>query len=243
MSNKKPYEKFAEVYDLILRGKWHKDYYNFIVKILRELEFEPESILEEACGTGNLMEIFDKKGYKIEGLDVSNEMLNVAKKKELRVYQGNMISFRLNKKYDLILNIFDSLNYIKKISDLQKCFESTNNHLCKNGLFIFDMNSDFKINKILPNLKTEYYNLGDTELIWLNRHKPDKWIADMIFFSKSNGKFTRFYEKHVQKAYKFNEVKKLLKNTNFELINVYSDFNFGKVKKNSERWFFITRKI
>ncbi len=243
MSNEKPYEKFAEIYDLIMRGKWHKDYYKFIFKILRKLDFKPESILEVACGTGNLMEIFDNKEYKIEGLDLSNKMLDIAKKKGLRVYQGNMISFRLNKEYDLILNIFDSLNYIQKISDLQKCFESTNNHLCEHGLFIFDMNSDFKINKILPNLKTEYYNLGDTELIWLNRHKPNTWIADMIFFSKSNGKFTRFYEKHVQKSYRFNDIKKLLKKTNFELLNVYSDFNFGKVKKNSERWFFVTRKI
>jgi len=243
MSNDKSYEKFAEVYDSIIPDKFHNDYYKFIVKILRKLKYKPESILEVACGTGKLMKIFDIKGYNIEGLDLSKNMLYIAKKKQLRVHQADMVNFDFNKKYDLILNIFDSLNYVQNISDLQKCFESTNKHLCQNGLFIFDMHSDFKINKILPNVNTEYYKIGDTELIWLNKHKPNIWIAEMIMFSKSNGKFTRFYEKHVEKAYKLTRIKKLLKKTNFELLYIYSDFNFGKIKRNSKRWFFVTRKI
>lgn len=243
MSKEKPYEKFAEVYDSIMPDKFYKDYYNFIVKILKKLKFKPESILEVACGTGKLMELFHKKGYQIEGLDLSEGMLNIAKKKGLKVYQGNMINFRLNKKYDLILNIFDSLNYIQKLTDLQKCFVTTNRHLNKNGLFIFDMNSDFKINKVIPKFKTEYYKIGNTELIWLNSHKQNKWVSEMIMFCKTNKKYERFYEKHIEKAYKLIKIKNLLKKANFELINIYSDFNFSKVKKNSKRWFFVAKKL
>jgi ubiquinone/menaquinone biosynthesis C-methylase UbiE len=243
MPNKKPYEKFAEVYDSIMRDKFYKDYYAFINRILRKLKFKPKSILEVACGIGRLMEIFHKKSYQIEGLDLSKGMLRIAKKKGLKVYQGNMINFNLKKKYDLILNIFDSLNYLQKSSDLEKCFKTTNRHINQNGLFIFDMNSDFKINKIIPTFKTEYYKVGDTELIWLNKYKPNTFIAEMIMFSKSNGKYTRFYEKHIERAYKLNKVKQLLKKANFKLISICSDFNFGKVKKNSKRWFFVTRKL
>jgi len=243
MSDKKPYEKFAEVYDAIMPDEFYNDYYNFIVKILKQLKIKPKTILEVACGTGKLTEIFHKNHWVIEGLDLSNGMLNIAKKKGLKVYQGNMINFKLDKKYDLILNIFDSLNYIQNLSDLQKCFITANKHLEKNGLFIFDMNSDFKINKIIPTFKTEYYKIGDTELIWLNSHKPNTWIAEMMMFCKSNGKYTRFYEKHIEKAYKLSEIKRLLKKANFELINIYSDFNFDKVRKNSKRWFFVAKKL
>lgn len=243
MSNEKPYEKFAEVYDAIMRDNFYKDYYAFVIKLLRKLKFEPKAILEVACGTGKLTGIFHKRGYNIEGLDLSTVMLKIAKKKGLKVHQGNMINFKLKKRYDLVLNIFDSLNYLQKLSDLQKCFKTTNKHLNENGLFIFDMNSDFKINKVIPKFSTEYYKVDNTELIWLNKHKPNTWIAEMTMFCKSNGKYTRFYEKHIEKAYRFDEVKRLLKKANFELINIYSDFNFSKVKRTSKRWFFVARKL
>ncbi len=243
MSNEKPYEKFAEVYDSIMRDKFYKDYYNFVVKVLKQLKFRPKTILEVACGTGKLMQIFHKKGYKIEGVDLSKGMLDIAKKKGLKVQQGNMVNFNLKKRYDLIFNIFDSLNYLQKLLDLEKCFKTISRHLNGNGLFIFDMNSDFKINKVIPTFKTEYYKVGDTELIWLNKHKPNTWVAEMIMFCKSDGEYTRFYEKHIEKAYKLNEVKRMLKKANFELINIYSDFDFSKVKKNSKRWFFVARKL
>jgi len=67
------------------------------------------------------------------------------------------------------------------------------------------MNSDFKINKAIPDnpVKTEYRKIDDIEFIWLNSHRPDTWIIELIFFEKSeNGKYQRFYEKHIEKAYK-----------------------------------------
>lgn len=196
-----------------------------------------------ACGTGRLTNIFHKKGWVIEGLDLSKEMLSIAKKKGFKIHKRNMINFNLNKKYDLILNIFDSLNYIHKSSDLKKCFQTANRHLNEKGFFIFDMNSDFRINKIKSINKTEYYKIGETELIWLNKHIPNFWIIELIIFCKNKEKYTRFYEKHIERAYPLNEIKRLLKITNFEIISIYSDFNFDKVKNNSKRWFFIARKL
>lgn len=242
-SNEEPYKKFAEVYDSIMRDKFYKDYYNFVVKVLKQLKFKPKTILEVACGTGKLMQIFHKKGYKIEGVDLSKGMLDIARKKGLKVYQGNMVNFNLKKRSDLILNIFDSLNYLQKLLYLEKCFKMTSRHLNRKGLFIFDMNSNFKIDKIIPKFKSEYYKVGDTELIWLNKYKSNTWIAEMIMFCKNNGEYTRFYEKHIEKAYKLNEIKRILKKANFKLINTYSDFEFNKVKKNSKRWFFIAKKM
>ncbi len=243
MSTEKPYEKFAEVYDTFMDNTFYEDYYKFILKILGRLKFKPNTILEVACGTGKLTQRFHKEGYMIEGLDLSEEALKIAKSKGLNVYQGNMIEFKLENQYDIVLNIFDSLNYIQKLSDLHKCFNSINKHLPKSGLFIFDMNSDFKINKVIPTFKTEYYKVGDTELIWLNSHETDTWIAEMILFVKTNDKYERFHEKHIEKAYTLGEIKIALKKANFELLNLYSDFKFKKVKTDTKRWFFIARKL
>jgi len=145
----------------------------------------------------------------------------------------------------LILCIYDSLNYIQRQSDLQQCFNSVNKHLHPDGLLIFDMNSVFKINRIIPNnpVKTQYHRVGDIELVWLNLHEPDTWIAEMIFFERmENGTYQRFYEKHIEKAYRLSTVKGLLKKANFEIIAGYSDLQFNEIRKNSNRWFFLCKK-
>jgi ubiquinone/menaquinone biosynthesis C-methylase UbiE len=238
------YKKFAEVYDLIMDNKFYSDYYTFIVELIKKLNFKPKNILELACGTGKLAKIFLSRGYNIEGLDLSDEMLKIAKSKGLKVYKGNIINFRLRNKYDLIVCAFDSLNYIQKKSDLQKCFNSVNRHLNQNGLFIFDMNSDFKIKNIIPKFKTKYYKIGKYILIWLNSHKKDKWIAEIILFEKLKDRiYKKFYERHIERAYRIDTIKDALKKAKFKIISTYSDFKFNKIRKDSLRWFFICKKM
>jgi len=239
----RPYEKFSEVYDFVTADEFYIDYFEFIKKILKEMTFKPKKILDLACGTGRLAKLFLDSGYDVEGLDISESMLEVAKKRGLKVYLSNMVDFNLKKKYDLILCTYDSLNYILQESSLQKCFNSINKHLNQEGVFICDMNSYYKINKVLPEYKVDYYDFDDaTELIWLNRHEPDFWIGEVILFKKTeDGKYERFYEKYIEKAYQLNKVKKLLKKANFEILANYSDFEFNKIKRDSKRWFFVTK--
>ena len=237
------YDKFAEVYDKITPEYFHAEYYNFILKILKEMNYKPKKTLDLACGTGRLAKIFLDEGYDIEGLDISEKMLEIAKKRGLKVYQSNMVDFNLGKKYDLIVCTYDSLNYILQEDSLQKCFNSISKHLNQDGVFIFDMNSQFKINKILPQYKADYYDFGDAELIWLNSHEPSFWFGEIILFKKTNdGKYERYYEKYIERAFELNTTKKLLKEANFEILETYSDFEFNKIKKDSKRWFFVTKK-
>lgn len=244
MAEKTPYKKFALVYDSIMGDRFYNGYFKFLIKIFNELKFKPANILEIACGTGKLAKIFLDKEYEIEGLDMSGDMLDIAGKKGLKIHRQNMVSFKLKKKYDLILCIFDSLNYIQRKVDLKRSFNSVNKHLESGGLFIFDMNSPFGINKVIPkNFKTIYRKNANLELIWLNSHRPDTWIIEMIMFEKRNGGiYKRFYEKHIEKAYKLAEIKKMLKKSSFKLLSAYSNFKFDKVKKDSGRWFFVCEK-
>ncbi|MFX1519105.1 MAG: class I SAM-dependent DNA methyltransferase [Promethearchaeota archaeon] len=237
------YDKFADVYDLVTPDEFYIDYFEFILRILKEMNFKPKKILDLACGTGRLAKIFLDKGYDIEGLDISTNMLEIAKKRGLKVYQSNMVDFDVGQKYDLIISTYDSLNYVLQESNLKKCFNSIKKHLNQEGIFICDMNSDYKINKVLPEYKVDYYDFGDTaELIWLNSHEPDLWIGEVILFKKAeDGKYERFYEKYVERAYELKTIKKLLESANFEILETYSDFEFNKIKKDSKRWFFVSQ--
>lgn len=243
MNFQKPYGKiFTQFYEKIMDDKFYRDYYLFVSKIFIQLKFKPIKILELACGTGKLAKLFSDKGYTIDGLDTSKYMLELAEKKGIRCYRKNMVKFNLPERYDLILSIYDSLNYLKTEKDLERCFGSVKTHLNLKGLFIFDMNSDYKINTVIPKIQNRYYKIKNAELIWLNFHKTNKWVAKMILFEKTNKHYQRFYEKHIEKAYKLNIIKKLLKKFNFKILGIYSDFNFSKAQKNSLRWFFVCQK-
>jgi SAM-dependent methyltransferase len=225
-----PYDKLAEVYDSIYPRKFYEDYYCFISRILEGMGSEPETVLELACGTGNLAKVFLDRGYSVEGFDMSGSMLSIARKKGLRIYRGDMADFELNKDYDLILCVFGSMNYIKDQSDLQRCFCSVSRHLARGGLFIFDINSDYRINELVPGYHTEYHKVYETEVVMLNSHEPDSWVTDMLFFVKTeDGKYQRFHERHVERAYKLDDVKSLLEKAGLEIVGSYSDFEFNEI--------------
>ena len=240
----RPYDKFAEVYDKITPDEFYAEYANFILEILKEMNYKPKKILDLACGTGRLAKIFIDENYDIEGLDISEKMLEIAKKRGLKVYQSNMVDFNLGQKYDLIICTYDSLNYVLQESSLKKCFNSIKKHLNQKGIFICDMNSDYKINKVLPEYKVDYYDFSDAnaELIWLNSHQKNYWIGEVILFKKAeDGKYERFSEKYIERAYELKTIKKLLKEAEFEILETYSDFEFNKIKKDSKRWFFVNK--
>ncbi len=235
------YGKFAEVYDKIMNQEFYDFYFNFAVDCARNFKAKPKTVLDLACGTGRLAEIFLRKGYEVEGLDRSSGMLKIASKRGISVHKGNIAKFNLEKKYDLILCVFDSLNYLGTKGQLRICFAAVNNHLADGGLFIFDFNSEFKINSAIPRLfrKEEHYSLGGKKLIWKNSHKPNTWIVTITIIGKGGKKFE---EMHIEKAYKLDEIRRLSKKAGFEILGVYSDFDFSKVKRNSLKWFFVCRK-
>ncbi|MEK6954693.1 MAG: methyltransferase domain-containing protein [Candidatus Micrarchaeota archaeon] len=62
-----------------------------LLRGLQLIQFPPNSkLLDVGCGTGIGMVILKKLGFAVEGIDVSKELLAVAKKKKLKVVLGDM---------------------------------------------------------------------------------------------------------------------------------------------------------
>jgi len=134
--NKKAFETSAKLYDILYGDK---DY-------TKEAEFVEEQfgkdkslkILEIGCGTGNYLKAFLNKGYDISGVDISKEMLEVARKKcNCELYQGDMRDFKIEKKFDVILIMFDVLSYVNENEGIVKTLQNVREHLNENGKLIF----------------------------------------------------------------------------------------------------------
>ena len=136
------FTKSAKYYDAIYAAM-DKDYsaeankaHQFIQKHKRS---EGNTLLDIACGTGTHAEYFSRY-YKVDGLDVDSNMLEVARSKHpnLRFHQGDMTSFQLGRQFDVVVSLFSSIGYAKTKSRLQKAIRNMNRHLLPGGVLLVE---------------------------------------------------------------------------------------------------------
>ncbi|MTI49533.1 MAG: class I SAM-dependent methyltransferase [Firmicutes bacterium] len=242
------YNNFAKLYDTLMDNVDYNRWYKYIKEILNKYRYEPKTVLEMACGTGSLTKFLCEDDYDITCFDLSEEMLSVAydklrKYKNCEILNQDMTNFDLNKKYDLILCLCDSLNYITDREDLINTFNNVYNHLNEDGMFIFDINSYYKLNNIIAN-NTFVEDREEIYYIWDNFYddENDQCEFYLTFFVKEAEKYLRFDENHIQKAYKTNEIIEVLKSSEFKNIDVYEGFTFNSINETSERINFIATK-
>lgn len=101
-----------------------------------------KSILELGCGTGSILARLTSFS-SLTGIDQSPEMLAIAREKvpAARLLQGDMSSFSLGERFDVIISVFDSLNHLLTFDAWQAAFAAVHEHLNPRGLFIFDVNT------------------------------------------------------------------------------------------------------
>ena len=144
----KPYQRLSKVYDSGW-GDFSIQYVDLINELLEERGLKKAGILDLACGTGILALKLARCGHTIHGIDISPEMISVAKSKsiglpDLSFEIQDMVRFNTDTKFDLVTCTFDSINYIRKLSNLRKMLFRVASVLHERGLFIFDSNTKLR---------------------------------------------------------------------------------------------------
>jgi len=134
------YKKLAKYYDLIYHWKdYEKEAYSIkdLIKIYKKSD--SNQLLDVGCGTGKHLECFIDD-FSCTGIDINNEMVEVAKAKfkDAIFEQGDMIDFNLKTEFDVILCLFSSIGYVKTYSNLEKTMLNFKNHLKKGGVLIIE---------------------------------------------------------------------------------------------------------
>jgi predicted TPR repeat methyltransferase len=246
------YKDFAFIYDELMNEVDYNGWVDYIENIIKSENAEVKNILELACGTGNLTIPLTKKNYDIAGIDISEEMLSVAREKgeeegvDLVLLQQDIAELDFDvPNLDCILYACDGFNYITYDEDLENVFAKSYELLKNEGLFIFDISSFYKLSTVLGN-NMYGENREDIAYMWQNYFDEIDNLVEMelAFFirDEEDERFDRFEETHLQRAYKEEEVIALLKKVGFENIKTYGDFTFESPKKDSERIFFVCKK-
>lgn len=243
------YGEFAKIYDDLINEDINYDnMVSRIIEICNEHNIECKDYLDVACGTGNVTVRLAKHFKDIYAVDLSEDMLREAfnKLKENRI-KGKIIcqdmtEMKLNRKFDLITSVLDSTNYITDEDDLEKYFSSVKEHLKDDGIFIFDVNSYYKLSEILGN-NIYTYSEEDVFYTWENVFEDDMVSMFLTFFVKQGELYERFEEEHFERAYKEEELESALSNCGLKVINKFDGYSNNKVQANSERIVYVVKKI
>jgi len=115
------YSTLAEIYDHIMENVDYDVWADFIDEIIQVHHPDPRSILELACGTGSLsLSLYELMCYEIVGTDKSPAMITKAQRKNqdlaasVEFKEMDFLDISLNRKFDAVVSIFDSINYLHK---------------------------------------------------------------------------------------------------------------------------------
>ncbi|MDF9824080.1 ubiquinone/menaquinone biosynthesis C-methylase UbiE [Breznakia sp. PF5-3] len=229
------YNVLAKHYDSLVKDEdATKQYVEFVKQHMLG-----DSIMELACGSGEISLALAKTGYRMVASDISASMLKVAKAKDatkLIDYQlMDMTKINDSNHYDAIICFCDSLNYLES-DDLVNVFTSVYEHLNEQGVWMFDMHSLDR----LEEFSEAFYEAGivdGVEYTWSICSEEDKLYHNFIFYDDRGNPQ---YENHIQNVFDPQEVKQLLEAIGFHL-EIFTDFE-KKGIQSGEKYFFVCRK-
>ena len=244
------YTGFASVYDLFMDNIPYRDWCAYVTGLLKEHGISDGLLLDLGCGTGKLTRLLAAEGYDMIGVDLSEEMLEIALEhemedpKQILYLQQDMREFELYGTVRAIVSICDSMNYLEDYEDLVQVLRLANNYLDPKGIFIFDMNTVYKYREQLGE-QTIAENREESSFIWENYYDEDSHINEynLTLFIKEHGDHYRKYEEtHYQKSYSLDTIQKLAEMSGLELLHIYDAFTHEEPKADSERVYVVLRR-
>ena len=217
---------------------------------------ERNLVVELGCGTGSFTQVLKKKGFDIIGIDMSPEMLDLARKKSTEAGLDIMYLEQDMRELDLyctagtIVSVCDSINYILEDEDILETFRLVNNFLYPKGLFIFDFNTLHKYRDVIGDT-TIAENREDCSFIWDNYYHEEDHVNeyDLTIFAKCAGDgknedalFRRSVETHYQRGYTLEEMKDFVEKAGLEFIEAIDADTHEAPTDDSERIYIIARE-
>lgn len=250
------YTSFAAVYDTFMDNIPYEEWKSYLKELLKEYGVQDGLVLDLGCGTGTMTELLAADGYDMIGVDNSEEMLEIAREKQIKsgheilYLLQDMREFELYGTVGAVFSICDSLNYITEPEELKQVFRWVNNYLDPGGIFIFDFNTEYKYREVLGD-QTIAEAREDCCFIWdnyyyeeerINEYELNLFIREDAESETEGDLYRRFRETHFQRAYTLEEITRIVEESGLQFVTAYEAFTKEPPSKNSERIYVIARE-
>ena len=142
----KVFKDYADFYDSLYEDKNYQEECNFVKHVFEtHSEKKVNSILDLGCGTGFHALLFADMGYAVTGVELSENMLEIARKKtvghkkSIVFVQQDIRHLKLPQKLDATVAMFAVMGYQATNLDFEDTLTSVHRHLKQGGLFVFDV--------------------------------------------------------------------------------------------------------
>ncbi|WP_340022066.1 class I SAM-dependent methyltransferase [Paenibacillus sp. FSL K6-1096] len=253
------YGKFAYVYDALMADMPYPAWLDFAETAWSRYG-KPRTVAELGCGTGSLTLPLAAAGYHMTGIDLSSDMLSVARRKleeqpqgrrflregSVQWVQQNMKEWELPEPVDAVISFCDCLNYVLEEPDIRSVFSSTYAGLKEGGTFLFDVHHP---NTLIRYEEEQPFVLDEPDIsyIWTcELDVPRREIEHHLsIFAREEGRqdvYRRFEEIHTQRAYDPEWMKQELLAAGFREVSVYADFEWVEADDSAQRLFYVAVK-
>ena len=243
------YDDFAKIYDRFQKTDYNK-FTEFYESVFDRLDVTPKTVVDLGCGSGAVTIPLARAGYEVTGIDISPDMLAVAQNKadeaglDILFLNMDMRTFALPAPVDCVISALDCVNYLEGLEDAGAAFERVYDSLRDGGVFIFDINSEYKLSSILGN-NTFVYEDDSAFCVWKCGYFPDDKVVSFelnFFIKEQNSGYTRYSEYQEETIFSAGELKELLFECGFSEVSVFADLTFDGPGPKTERLFFVARK-
>ncbi len=210
-------------------------------EIIKLLNIEKKHlILDACCGWGRHVCNLYERGYKIKGIDISNEFIYYAKKicypKLFLIKDIRKINYK--NKFDIIFNLETSYGYYNDRANF-KIIEKIYAALKKEGKFLMELiNTDLVLNSFKEDLVI--FKENNIQIRDINKLDKSKKLIKTKRQISINGK--EFEKIIVLRIYSKKELQKILKDIGFKKIQFFGSLKGEKYTQKSSRLVVLAQK-
>ena len=245
------YTAFAGVYDRLMEQVDYAAWAAHYAALMREMNVPDKgNCVECACGTGNITLPLRKSGYRMTGVDLSEDMLRAAMEKarsaglSVPFVCQDMTRLSVPRRVDCVLCTCDGVNYLTEPKQALQFFSAAHAALKPGGALIFDVSTPDKLQNTLGG-HTLFCDEEDVAYIWHNDYREKTALLRMrltIFQQRPDGAFERFSEEQCQRAHSREELTAWLTEAGFEDVRFFGRLRMNAPKAGDDRWHIAARK-
>ena len=223
------FKDYSYYYDLLYKEKNYQKEAEYINKLIKKYRPEARKILNLGCGTGKHDRFLAEMGYELHSVDLSKEMLNIAKNcknpDNLFFYHGDIRNIRIEKRFDAVISLFHVISYQITNQDLKDTFNTVYTHLKDDGIFIFDCWYGPAILTDRPSVRLKRIENENVRIVRIAEPiiYPNENIVDvnynLVIYDKKEKKIRELNETHRMRYIFKSEIDFLLEVKNLELLH------------------------
>lgn len=220
MDSKEINYDFAKAWDSS-QGDFAKNIANRILALNEIKNKKLGSIYDICCGSSNLLEVFFHQGMKCYGTETRQGMFDYSKEKLPGVtyfLTKNMYEMPGKEKVDIVTCTHDIVNYLEDFEDWETLFKNVSKKLTKNGIFVFDFYSKFK----LSNWNESTYK-SSPSLDCLTNIKSgvyDKTVITYTYYINYNNYYAKTKDIVIESYFELDKITEALKKAGLKKVQI-----------------------